>query len=108
MYAHLVRVGVLDASDAPYVLINAVDTRNAMDSRCLAIINILFSMRELDPDVVNPGDNSLLSRAILPGHMDVVDTYLDSCPGRVPLMKSVGKRLRVAAPSRRRETQNGR
>jgi hypothetical protein len=91
MCVYLVRLDILDMGDAPYVLVNSVDARNAMDGRSLAIVHLLLSRREFDPDVVSQGRDIFVSRAILRGHMVVVDAYLDSWPERVPLMNSAGK-----------------
>jgi hypothetical protein len=54
MYAYLVELDVLDADDAPYVLINAAEARHAIDDRSLPIVRLLLSTGEFDPDAV-PG-----------------------------------------------------
>jgi hypothetical protein len=88
-----VRLDVLDPDDAAYVLINACDARNKINGRSLAIGHLLLSTGEFCPNVVSPGGDSLLSRTILRGHMDVVDVYLDSWADQVRLMTSAGRTL---------------
>jgi hypothetical protein len=58
MCAYLVMLDVLARDDAPYNLINAVDARNAMDSRSLAIVYDRLSRGAFDPDVVSSGGDS--------------------------------------------------
>jgi hypothetical protein len=61
MCTYLVELNVLDADDAPYVLIRAIDARTAMDCRSMAIVYLLVSTGEFNADVASPGGDSLLS-----------------------------------------------
>jgi hypothetical protein len=61
-----VRLDVLAADDAPYAIITVVDVRNAMDSRSLAIADLLLYRGEFDPDVVSPGRDNFLPSETAP------------------------------------------